>query len=73
MVEVKSDMAGTIAEIRVNDGATVFAGQELMILESMKMHIPVAAPAAGVVELRVRVGDHVKGSQPLAVVRVPGA
>lgn len=69
-VEVTSKMAGRIAEIGVSQGQTVYAGQEIMVLESMKMHIPIATPAAGVVEaINVRVGDSVKGDQPLAVIR----
>ncbi|MFN0145395.1 MAG: acetyl-CoA carboxylase biotin carboxyl carrier protein subunit [Dehalococcoidia bacterium] len=47
MTEVKSPMAGSIWEIVVSVGDTVAAGDELIILESMKMEIPVEAPHAG--------------------------
>jgi acetyl-CoA carboxylase biotin carboxyl carrier protein len=49
-------------------GAEVDAGQELLILESMKMEIPVEAPAAGVVcEIRVAVDDAVRDGDVLIV------
>ena len=49
MTEVKSPMAGSIWQIVVAVGDTVAAGDELVILESMKMEIPVEAPHAGAV------------------------
>ena len=61
MAEVKSPMAGTIFELIAAVGDQVDEGDELVILESMKMEIPVEAPGAGVVhELHVQQGDQVQ-------------
>lgn len=50
MIEVKSPMPASVYEVLVSKGEAVKEGQELIILESMKMEIPVEAPAAGTVE-----------------------
>ena len=49
MAEVRAPMAGTVFEILVGPGDVVSEGDELLILESMKMEIPVEAEAAGTV------------------------
>jgi biotin carboxyl carrier protein len=47
-------------EVKVAAGESVREEDELLIIESMKMHIPVTAPAAGRVEsIAVDVGDQV--------------
>jgi propionyl-CoA carboxylase alpha chain len=43
-------MPGLVVEVKVAAGERVFRGQELIILESMKMESAVAAPSDGVVE-----------------------
>lgn len=59
--EVKSPMAGTIFELLVEQGDDVDEGDELVILESMKMEIPVEAPVAGsVAEVHIAQGDQVQ-------------
>ena len=42
-------MSGSVFEVLVSAGAAVSAGQEVIVLESMKMEIPVESPEAGVV------------------------
>lgn len=60
-MEIKAEMAGTVVAVVCNEGQAVAAETELLILESMKMEIPVVAPAAGVVvSLRVAEGDVVQ-------------
>ena len=49
MPDVRAPMAGTIFELLVAVGDTVSEGDELLILESMKMEIPVEAESAGTV------------------------
>ena len=49
MTEVKSPMAGTVWQVVVAVGDSVAAGDEVIVLESMKMEIPVEAPHAGAV------------------------
>jgi len=46
---VASEMAGILLEVKVTVGEQVTAGQEVALIESMKMHIPVSSPAGGVV------------------------
>ena len=43
-VEVESEVTGNVWKVEVSAGAAVSAGQVLIILESMKMEIPVEAP-----------------------------
>jgi acetyl-CoA carboxylase biotin carboxyl carrier protein len=42
-IEIESDVTGTVWKIEVEIGAKVTEGQTLIILESMKMEIPVLA------------------------------
>jgi acetyl-CoA carboxylase biotin carboxyl carrier protein len=59
--ELRAPMVGKIVEVLVEPGARVAADDELIIMESMKMEIPIQAPRAGVVrELRVSAGDTVQ-------------
>ena len=44
---VEAEMAGTVFRIETEVGANVESGEELLVLESMKMEIPVEAPVAG--------------------------
>ena len=49
LVDLPSPMSGSILEVLVAPGDAVSAGQEVVVLESMKMEIPVEAPSAGTV------------------------
>src|SRR5262249_36041234 len=65
-VIVAAPMIGTIFEINVEVGATVAAGQEIAVIEAMKMQHPVLAPVAGVVTaLEARAGETVTDGQTL--------
>jgi len=67
-VDVKSDIAGTVWKIEVAVGAEVAAEDVLMILESMKMEVPVYAPVAGRVRsIAVAEGAAVEEDDLLAV------
>ena len=50
MRAVTSPMAGTVSRLLVREGDTVIPGQEVVILESMKMEIAVQAEAGGTVK-----------------------
>ena len=53
-------LAGTVVKILVKPGDTVDAGQQVLMLEAMKMETAVSAPSAGAVtEIAVKVGDQV--------------
>ena len=67
--EVESEVQGNVWKIEVREGARVAEGDVLIILESMKMEIPVESPVAGVVsEILVKLEDTVQEEQVLAVV-----
>ena len=67
--EVESEVTGNVWKILLVVGADVAEGDVIMILESMKMEIPVESPAAGkLVELKVSAEDQVEEDQVLAVV-----
>lgn len=68
-VEVESEVTGNVWKVQVAVGATVAVGDVLMILESMKMEIPVEAPVAGTLsELLVAETDAVDEDQVLAII-----
>jgi acetyl-CoA carboxylase biotin carboxyl carrier protein len=68
-VQVKAELAGNLWKIVVEEGQQVRADETLMILESMKMEIPVATPIAGrVTRLHVKEGQTVQEGQLLAEV-----
>lgn len=69
VADVKAEIAANVWQVVVEVGATVAEGDELIILESMKMEIPVTAPKAGTVtEIRVKPEDQVQEGDVLAVV-----
>jgi biotin carboxyl carrier protein len=66
--EVESEVAGNVWKVEVAQGDTVAVGDVLLILESMKMEIPLESPAAGrVAELCVAPEDSVDEGQVLVV------
>ena len=65
---VESEVAGNVWKIEVAVGDSVRIGDVLMILESMKMEIPVESPADGrVVEISVAKEQAVEEGQVVAV------
>ncbi|MDY2564388.1 5-oxoprolinase/urea amidolyase family protein [Pseudomonas syringae] len=65
---VDSHIAGNLWQVQVQPGARVEAGDVLVILESMKMEIPLLAPIAGVVQdVRVQPGSAVRAGQRVVV------
>lgn len=69
MKEIKSTMAGTVLQQLVQPGDHVTEGQTILMLESMKMEIPIDSTVAGtVVEVKVNVGDFVNEEDVLVIV-----
>jgi acetyl-CoA carboxylase biotin carboxyl carrier protein len=69
MKEITSTMAGTVYNILVAHGDAVKEGQEVLVLESMKMEIPVESTFGGnVKELKVNIGDFVNEGDVLLVI-----
>jgi biotin carboxyl carrier protein len=57
---LEAPMPGTVVQLRVEPGATVTAGETLVVMESMKMEISIQSPRDGVIEtVLVAVGDQV--------------
>ena len=69
MTQVKAAMAGTVFTVNVAEGDEVQTGQVIIVLESMKMEIPVETEVSGkVTSIKVQVGDFVNEEDILAVI-----
>jgi glutaconyl-CoA/methylmalonyl-CoA decarboxylase subunit gamma len=67
--EIKAPLPGTIVGVSVAVGDTVVHGQELCVLEAMKMNNPIRATQAGTVrEIRIGIGQQVQHGTVLMVV-----
>lgn len=65
--KIRSDVAGSVWKVRVAAGAKVAQDDELFVLESMKMEIPVTAPQGGTVKaVLVAEGEQIAENQVLA-------
>ena len=63
---VASPIAGTVLEVKCKPGDEVAQGQDLLVIEAMKMETAIAAPAAGAVKtVHVAAGDAVRENQVL--------
>jgi len=68
MKEITANMAGTVLNVMASAGDTITEGQEVLMLESMKMEIPVESQIAGTVaEVKVSIGDFVNEGDVLLV------
>ena len=66
MSTIASPVTGSVWKILVAIGAEVDAGQEVAIIESMKMEIPAEAETAGIVtEVLVAEGDPIEQGDPM--------
>jgi acetyl-CoA carboxylase biotin carboxyl carrier protein len=64
MQKIRSEVTGTVWKVQVQTGQQVVADEVLIIVESMKMEIPIVAERAGVVsEIYVGEGDPVADDQ----------
>jgi pyruvate carboxylase subunit B len=63
---VESPVPGLVLRLIANDGDSVSEGDELLVLEAMKMEIPVKSPGEGVVKFAVNAGDKVNTGTVLA-------
>ena len=68
MGEIVSPMAGKVLEVKVNVGDRVNDGDEVVILEAMKMELPVITEESGVVkEITCKRGDTVESGDVLII------
>jgi len=67
--EIESEVTGTVWKIETKVGDTIAEGDTLMILESMKMEIPVISTESGkLVEILVKEEEPVAEGQAVAVI-----
>ena len=65
-MKIKSEMAGTLLELKVKQGDKVSAGQEVAVMESMKMEVPVQSTSAGTVSALLKSpGDFVNEGEAI--------
>lgn len=69
MQEILSEVTGTVWQVMAPVGSRVAEGDTVLVVESMKMEIPVCAPCAGTVAaLDVGEGDPVSDGQRVAAI-----
>ena len=69
MTVIKATMAGTVWKVSVQEGQQVSVGEQVVILESMKMEIPIEAEESGIVKkVFVAEGDFVNVDDALVEV-----
>lgn len=70
MGKIISTMTGMVAQIHVSEGEKITVGQEVMIVESMKMHIPIESDVEGeVAEIKVNIGDFINEGDTLILLK----
>lgn len=68
MKHITAMMAGTVVEVLVKSGEDVAEGQEVVIIESMKMQLPVQSEITGKVkEIKVGAGDFINEGDTIVV------
>jgi len=68
-IKIITEVAGRVCATPVQVGGTVADGDEIVVVEAMKMEIPVASPATGTVtSLLVELDDLVAEGQAVAIV-----
>lgn len=65
---VKAPVPGTVLRVSVTDGQAVGEGDEILVMDVMKMETPVTAPRAGSVSVNVAVMDKVATGDTLATI-----
>ncbi len=69
--DVKSEVKGKVWQIEAKPGSAIDEDDAIIILESMKMEIPIVAPADGTIkEILVSKGDPVEEGQVVAVIDI---
>jgi len=66
--EITAPMGGKVIDVKVNPGDTVNEGDEVVIIEAMKMELPIVANASGTVkEIKCKKGDAVEAEAVIVV------
>ena len=70
-MQLETPVQGTVSKVVVKVDQTVKAGETLLIIESMKMEIPIESPRSGIVrELLATEGEQVKQDSVVAILEV---
>ncbi len=70
-IQLETPVQGTVWKVVVKVDQTVKAGETLLIIESMKMEIPIESPRSGIVrELLATEGEQVKQDSVVAILEV---
>jgi len=68
VIEITAPMGGKVLEVKVNPGDTVSEDDEVIVLEAMKMELPVVSTGSGTVkEIKCNKGDTVEADAVLIV------
>ncbi len=70
-INIESPVPGTVVLIHCQDGNLVHEGEIAVTIEMMKTHIPVYAPATGVIQYLIREGEGVVKEDVLAQIHLP--
>ena len=66
--EVKAPVPGTVLRLSATDGQNVAEGDEILVMDVMKMETPISAPCAGRVSIKAVVMDKVATGDTLAII-----
>ena len=69
MAEIRAEITASVWKVVVDEGQAVAVGDEIAILESMKMEIPVITEVPGIVrEIHVEAGQTVREGDLIAII-----
>lgn len=69
MTVVRSEGAGSVIEVMVQPGDRVTVGDEIVVMESMKMEVPIVAPVTGTVsEVFVAIGNSIQEDEVIVTI-----
>ena len=70
---IRAEMAANVLSVSVTIGESVIIGQTVLLLDSMKMEIPVLSEVAGkVIEIAVTPGEIIQEGDPLIMIAEHG-
>lgn len=68
--EIKTGVSGRVFKMQATVGQTIKTGDVIMVLEAMKMEIPILASEDGIIaDIKVAIGDSVETGQTLATLK----
>lgn len=67
--KITTEIAGRVCALPVDPGQSVSEGDEIILVEAMKMEIPVTAPSSGTLKsILVKIDDVVAEGQAIAII-----